>query len=54
MALFSAKPWVGISSYNSWFVFSAQNTTGDWDFHRDTFIVRLSLTADFNEILKLL
>ena len=32
MALFSAKPWVGISSYNSWFVFSAQNTIGDWDF----------------------
>ena len=47
MALNSAKTWVGISSYNSWFVFSAQNTIGDWDFHREAFIVRLSLTAHF-------
>ena len=50
MALYSAKPWVGISSYNSWFVFSAQNTIGDWDFHRETFIDRLSLIAPFLDI----
>ena len=47
MALYSAKTGIGISSYNSWFVFSAQNTIGDWDFHREAFnsFVRLSLTA---------
>ena len=38
MASYSAKTWIGISSYNSWFVFTAQNTIGDWDFHRDAFI----------------
>ena len=31
-------------------VFSAQNTIGDWDFHRETFIVRLSLTAHIHDI----
>ena len=41
MALYSAKTWVGISPYNSWFVFSAQKTIGDWCFHREAFIVRL-------------
>ena len=50
MALYSAKTWVGISSYNSWFVFSAQNTIGDWDFHRAIFIVRLFLTAGIHDI----
>ena len=50
MVLYSAKPWFGISSDNSWFVFSTQNTIGDWDFHRETFIVRLSLTAHFHDI----
>ena len=50
MASYSAKTWIGISSYNSWFVFTAQNTIGDWDFHRDAFIVRLSLTAHFHDI----
>ena len=49
MALYSAKTWVDISSYNSWFV-SAQNTIGDWDFHRETFILRLSLTAHIHDI----
>ena len=47
---FASKTWVGISSYNSWFVFSAQNTIGDRDFHRETFIVRLSLTAHIHDI----
>ena len=50
MALYSAKTWVGILSYNSWFVFSAQNTIGDWDFHREAFTVRLSLTDHFHDI----
>ena len=50
MALYSAKTWVGISSYNSWFVFSAQNTIGNWDFHRETFIVRPSFTAHLHDI----
>ena len=45
MALYSAETWVGISSYNSWFVFTAQNTIGDLDFQREAFIVRLFLTA---------
>ena len=30
--------------------FSAQNTIGDWDFRRETFILRLSLTAHIREI----
>ena len=51
MALFSAKTWFGISSYNSWFVFSARNAIGDWTFHREYFIVRLSLTAHIHDIL---
>ena len=50
MALISAKTWVGISSYNSWFVFSAQNTKGELDFHIDAFIVRLSFTAHLLDI----
>ena len=50
MALYSAIPWVGISSYNSWFVFLGQNTIEDWDFHKELFIVRLSLTAHFHDI----
>ena len=54
MALNSSKKWVDVSSYNSWFVFPAQNTIGDWDFHRETFIVRLSLTAYLHGILHLL
>ena len=54
MALNSTKTWVDISSYNSWFVFSALNTIGDWDFHRETFIVRLSLTAYLHGISNLL
>ena len=33
MALYSAKTWVDISVYNSWFGFSAQITIGDWNFH---------------------
>ena len=41
MALYSAKEWVGILSYNSWFVFLAQNTIGDCDFHREAFISQL-------------
>ena len=31
-------------------VFSAQNTIGDWYFHRVAFIVRLSVTADLRDI----
>ena len=31
MALYSAKTWVDISSYNSWFGFSAQITIEDWN-----------------------
>ena len=54
MALYSAKPWVGISSYHSWFVFLAQNTIGDLDFHREAFIVRLFLTAHLHDISVLL
>ena len=50
MAMYSVKTWVGISSYNSWFGFSAQNTIGDWDFHREAFIVRLSFTAHLRDI----
>ena len=50
MALYSAKTCVDISSHNSWHVFSAQNTIGDWDFHREIFIVRLSLTAHIHDI----
>ena len=50
MVLYSAETWVGISSYNPWFVFSAQNTIGDWDFQREKFIVRLSLAAGFHDI----
>ena len=50
MALYSVKPCVGISSCNSCFVFSAQNTIEDWDFHRETSVVRLSLTAHFHGI----
>ena len=42
MVKYSAITWVGISSYNSWFVFSAQNPIGDWDFHREALIVWLS------------
>ena len=34
--------------------FSAQNTIGDWDFHRETFILRLSLTAHIHDIYILL
>ena len=34
MALYSAKPGVGISECSTWFIFSAQNTVEDWDFHR--------------------
>ena len=30
--------------------FSAQNIIGDWDFHRETFILRLSLTAHIDDI----
>ena len=30
--------------------FSTQNTIGDWDFHRETFILRLSLTAHIHDI----
>ena len=50
MALYSAKTWVGISSCNSWFVFSAQNTTGDGYFHSEAFIVRLSFIAHLRDI----
>ena len=50
MSLYSAKAWVGISSENSWFVFLAQNTIGDRDFHRETFILRLCLTAHIHDI----
>ena len=50
MVLYSTKTWGGILSYNLWFVFSAQNTIGVWDFHREAFIVRLSLTAHFHDI----
>ena len=34
--------------------FSAQNTIGDWDFHSETFIVRLSLTANIHDVKILL
>ena len=34
--------------------FSAQVTIGDWDFHRETFIVRLSHTAHIHDIYILL
>ena len=54
MALYTAKTWVDISSYNSWFVFSAQNNIGDWYFHREAFIVRLSFTAHLRDINPLL
>ena len=54
MALYSAKPGVGISSYSSWFIFSAQNTIGDWHFHREAFIVRPSFTAHLYDISILL
>ena len=54
MALYYAETWVGISSYNSWFGFSAQNTIGDWDFHRESFIVRSSFTAHLLDISILL
>ena len=50
MALYSTKTWVRISPYNSWFVFSAQNTIGDWYFHREDFIVRLSFTPHICDI----
>ena len=50
MSLYSAKTWVGISSYNAWFVFLAQNTIGDWDFHRETLILRLSQFAHIHDI----
>ena len=30
--------------------FSSQNTIEDWDFHREIFIVRLSLTAHIHDI----
>ena len=39
MALYSTKTWIGISSYNSRFGFSAQNTIGDWDFHRKVLLL---------------
>ena len=54
MALNSAKTRVGISSYNSQFVFSAQNTIRDWVFYGEAFIVRLSLTAHLRDISILL
>ena len=34
--------------------FSAQNTIEDWDFQRETFILRLSLTAHIHDIFKIL
>ena len=54
MALNSAKTWVRIPSYNSQFVFSAQNTVRDRVFYRKAFIVRLSLTAHLRDISILL
>ena len=50
MALYSANTWVDISSNNSWFVFCAQNTIGECEFHRETFIARISLTAHIHDI----
>ena len=44
MALYSAKTWVGILSYNSLFVFlGTENPYGDWDFHREVFITSLQV-----------
>ena len=54
MDLYCAKTWVGISSYNSWFVFSTQNTIVDWVFNREACIVRLFLTACLHDIPVLL
>ena len=34
--------------------FSAQISIGDWDFHRETFILRLSFTAHIHDIKILL
>ena len=55
MALYSAKTlgWHFIIQ-SAWFVFLAQNTIGDWDFNREAFIVRLSLTAHLHDISILL
>ena len=50
MAWYSARTWVGISSYSSGFVFSAQNTIGDCYFHREAFIVRLSFISHLCDI----
>ena len=54
MAFFAAKTWVSITSYSSWFGFSAQNAIRDLDFHREAFIVRLFFTAHLRDISNLL
>ena len=54
MVLYFVKTMVGIPSYNLLFVFSAQHTIGDWDFHREAFIIMLSFIAHFRDISILL